>query len=165
MAPSLGGAARRTCFSEWNTARKAAGVLYKRTTYNIIDIQGIGPSHAAKLDAAGVKTTEDLLALAGSAKGRSELAAKTGINEESLLRWVNHADLMRISGIGPQFAELLEAAGVDTAKELRHRNAANLASKMTEINEQKKLTIGVVSESQAAGWIEQAKALEPAASY
>jgi predicted flap endonuclease-1-like 5' DNA nuclease len=133
--------------------------------YNIVDIEGIGPSYGSKLEAAGVKTTDQLLVLAGAAKGRSELAAKTGIAEGNILRWVNHADLMRISGIGPQFAELLEASGVDTVKELRHRNAANLASKMTEINELKKLTKGAVSESQAAGWIEQAKALEPKVSY
>ncbi len=108
--------------------------------YNIVDIEGIGPSHGAKLEAAGVKTTDQLLAQAGSAKGRSELAARTGIAEGNIPRWVNHADLMRISGIGPQFAELLEASGVDTVKELRHRSAVNLAAKATEINEQKELT-------------------------
>ena len=133
--------------------------------YNIVDIEGIGPSFGAKLEAVGVKTTDRLLHVGGSAKGRSELAAKTGIAEGNILRWVNHADLMRISGIGPQFAELLEAAGVDTVKELRHRNAANLALRMSEINEQKKLTKGAVSESQAADWIEQAKALDPKVSY
>jgi predicted flap endonuclease-1-like 5' DNA nuclease len=112
-----------------------------------------------------VKNTDQLLDVAGTAKGRSELAAKTGIAEIHVLRWVNHADLMRISGIGPQFAELLEAAGVDTVKELRHRNPANLAVQLTKINEQKKLTKGAVSESQAAGWIEQAKVLDPKVSY
>jgi predicted flap endonuclease-1-like 5' DNA nuclease len=133
--------------------------------YKIADIEGIGPTYGAKLEAAGVTTTDQLLVLAGSAQGRGELAAKTGIAEGNILRWVNHADLMRISGVGPQFAELLEAAGVDTVKELRHRNAANLAAKMTEINEQKKLTKGAVSESQAAGWIEQSKTLEPKVSH
>lgn len=133
--------------------------------YNIADIEGIGPSYGAKLEAVGVKTSDQLLVLAGSAKGRSELAAKTGIAEGNILRWVNHADLMRITGVGPQFAELLEAAGVDTVKELRHRNAENLAAKMTEINGQRNLTAGAVSESQAAGWIEQAKKLEPKVSY
>ena len=134
-------------------------------TYKILDIEGIGPSFGAKLEAAGVKTTDQLLDLAGSAKGRSELATQTGIAEGNILRWVNHADLMRINGIGPQFAELLEASGVDTVKELRHRNAANLAAKMVEVNEQKNLTNGAVSEAQAAGWIEQAKALDPKVSY
>lgn len=133
--------------------------------YNIVDIEGIGPSYGAKLEAVGVKTSDQLLVLAASAKGRSELAAKTGIAEGNILRWVNHADLMRITGIGPQFAELLEAAGVDTVKELRHRNAENLAAKMTEINGQRNLTAGTVSGSQAAGWIEQAKQLEPKVSY
>lgn len=134
-------------------------------TYKIVDIEGIGPTYGAKLEAAGVKTTDDLLDLAGAAKGRSELAAKTGIAEAHILRWVNHADLMRINGIGPQFAELLEASGVDTVKELRHRNAGNLAAKLAEINEQKNLTNGAVSESQVAGWIEQAKVLEPKVSH
>ena len=118
-----------------------------------------------KLESAGVRTTDDLLEAAGTAKGRGELAAKTGIAESHILRWVNHADLMRINGVGPQFAELLEAAGVDTVKELRQRNAANLAAKMTETNETRKLTHGAVSEAQAAGWIAQAKSLDPKVSY
>lgn len=131
----------------------------------IADIEGIGPSYGTKLQSAGIKTTDGLLEAAGTAKGRGELAAKTGIAETHILRWVNHADLMRINGVGPQFAELLEAAGVDTVKELRHRNAANLAAKMTEVNETRKLTHGSVSEAQAAGWIEQAKSLDPKVSY
>lgn len=133
--------------------------------YKITDIEGIGPAFGAKLEAAGVSNTDQLLEAAGAAKGRKDLAARTEISETLILKWVNHADLMRISGIGPQFAELLEAAGVDTVKELRHRNAANLAAKMTEVNEQKNLTNGSVSESQAAGWIEQAKTLDPKVSH
>jgi predicted flap endonuclease-1-like 5' DNA nuclease len=132
--------------------------------YKITDIEGIGPAFGAKLEAAGVRNTDQLLEAASSAKGRKDLAAGTEISEALILKWVNHADLMRISGIGPQFAELLDA-GVDTVKELRHRNAANLAAKMTEINERKNLTNGSVSESQAAGWIEQAKSLEPKVSH
>lgn len=133
--------------------------------YKITDIEGIGPAFGAKLEAAGIKNTDQLLEAAGAAKGRKDLAARSEISETLILKWVNHADLMRISGIGPQFAELLEAAGVDTVKELRHRNAANLAAKMSEINEQKNLTNGSVSESQAAGWIEQAKTLDPKVSH
>ena len=100
--------------------------------YKIIDIEGIGEAYAAKLEAAGVKTPEDLLAACASAKGRKEMAEKTEISEKLILRWTNHADLFRIKGVGPQFAELLEAAGVDTVKEFRHRVAANLQKKMEE---------------------------------
>jgi len=132
---------------------------------NIVNIEGIGPAYGAKLVEVGLKNIDQLLDVGGTAKGRSALAAKTGIAEAHILRWVNHADLMRINGVGPQFAELLEAAGVDTVKELRQRNPANLAAQLTKINEQKKLTKGAVSESQIAGWIEQAKALDSKVSY
>jgi predicted flap endonuclease-1-like 5' DNA nuclease len=131
----------------------------------IEEIEGIGPVYAEKLGAAGIKTTEDLLAKAGSAKGRAELEAATGISGAHLLKWVNHADLMRIHGVGGQYAELLEAAGVDTVKELRHRNAENLAAKLAEVNEQKKLTGNVPSVSMVAKWIEEAKGMEPAVSH
>ena len=98
--------------------------------YKIIDIEGIGEAYAAKLETAGINTPEDLLAACASAKGRKEMAEKTEISEKLILRWTNHADLFRIKGVGPQFAELLEAAGVDTVKEFRHRVAANLKAKM-----------------------------------
>jgi len=114
---------------------------------NIVNIEGIGPAYGAKLVEVGLKNIDQLLDVGGTAKGRSALAAKTGIAEAHILRWVNHADLMRINGVGPQFAELLEAAGVDTVKELRQRNPTNLAVQLTKINEQKKLTKGAVSES------------------
>lgn len=125
------------------------------------EIEGIGPNYALKLNGAGVLTCEQLLDRAGAAKGRSELAAQTGIGEPLILRWANHADLMRISGVGPQFAELLEAAGVDTVKELAQRNAANLARKMAEVNTAKRLAGGTPVESQVSGWIGQAQSLEP----
>jgi predicted flap endonuclease-1-like 5' DNA nuclease len=95
----------------------------------IEEVEGIGPAYAQKLIAAGVKTDADMLDMAGSAKGRAELSEKTGIAGSLILKWANHVDLMRISGVGPQYAELLEAAGVDTVKELAQRNAANLAAK------------------------------------
>lgn len=128
-------------------------------------VEGIGPVYAQKLAAAGVKTDADLLERAGSAKGRAELSAQTGIAPSLILKWANHVDLMRISGVGPQFAELLEAAGVDTVKELAQRNAANLAAKLSEVNSQKKLAGTVPAESQVADWIAQAKKLEPKISY
>ena len=102
--------------------------------YKIQEIEGIGPAYGEKLSGAGVDTTAKLLKLCCDAKGRQATAEKTGLTESKLLEWVNMADLMRISGVGPEFSELLEAAGVDTVKELRNRNAENLAVKMKEVN-------------------------------
>jgi predicted flap endonuclease-1-like 5' DNA nuclease len=133
--------------------------------YKIDEIEGIGPSYADKLGKAAIKSTDDLLKLCCSPKGRKEVAAKTGVAEAMLLKWSNHADLMRISGIGPEYAELLEAAGVDTVKELRTRNAENLAAKMTEINEQKKLTRANPSNKAVTGWVDAAKSMEPMISH
>jgi predicted flap endonuclease-1-like 5' DNA nuclease len=130
-------------------------------SYKIQEIEGIGPAHAEKLAAADIDTTGELLKLCCDAKGRKATAEKTGVSESQLLKWANMADLMRISGIGSEFSELLEAAGVDTVKELRNRNAGNLAAKMAEVNEQKKLTRTVPSEKTVAGWVDQAKSMDP----
>ncbi|MGB5473895.1 MAG: DUF4332 domain-containing protein [Gammaproteobacteria bacterium] len=129
--------------------------------YKIEEIEGIGPAFAAKLQPAGIKTTADLLKLCCDAKGRKATAEKSGLTESQLLKWANMADLMRISGIGSEYSELLEAAGVDTVKELRTRRADNLAAKMAEVNASKKLTRAVPSEKIVTGWIEQAKTLQP----
>ena len=134
-------------------------------SYKIEEIEGIGPVNGKKLEEAGILTTSDLLDKCGSAKGRKGTCDSTGISESLLLKWANMADLMRISGVGKQFAELLEAAGVDTVKELKQRRADNLAAKMEEINSQKKLTKGAVSESQVQEWIDQAGKMEPAISH
>lgn len=134
-------------------------------SYKIEEVEGIGPSYGAKLSAAGVLTTGALLKKAGGSGGRKALAQSTGISERLILTWVNLADLMRIKGIGKQFSELLEAAGVDTVKELQHRNAANLAAKMAEVNAEKKLTRSVPSESMVARWVEQAKQTTPSVTY
>lgn len=133
--------------------------------YKIIDIQGIGPVYAEKLIAVGIETEKQLLAAGATAKGRKELEEKTGIRGDLILTWVNHADLFRIKGVGPQFSELLEAAGVDTVKELRNRNAANLAAKMLEVNEEKHLTRRVPVEAEVQKYIDAAKALEPVVTY
>ena|SRR5437867_3711091 len=103
-------------------------------SYNISDIEGIGETYAAKLEQLGIKTTENLLQMAGSKAGREKLAAETKIPESLILTWVNHSDLFRIKGIAGQTAEILEAAGVDTVKELATRKASNLHQKMTEVN-------------------------------
>ena len=104
-------------------------------SYKIQEIQGIGPAYAEKLIAAGITTSDLLLEKGQTPKGRNELEEATGLSSKLILTWVNHADLFRVKGIGPQFAELLEAAGVDTVKELATRNAENLARKMLEVNE------------------------------
>lgn len=104
-------------------------------SYKIQEIQGIGPAYAEKLIAAGITTSDLLLEKGQTPKGRKELEEATGLSSKLILTWVNHADLFRVKGIGPQFAELLEAAGVDTVKELATRNAENLAKKMLEVNE------------------------------
>ena len=134
-------------------------------SYKIIDIEGVGEVYAEKLTAAGIKKVEDLLEKCAAPKGRKELAEATEISEKLILRWANHADLFRISGVGPQFAELLEAAGVDTVKEFRHRVAENLVPKLEEVNAQKNLVNRVPSVKEVQKMIDQAKELEPKVSY
>jgi len=133
--------------------------------YKIIDIQGIGPVYAEKLIAAGIETVDQLLEKAADAKGRQALEEETGIRHDLVLTWVNHADLFRVKGVGPQFAELLEAAGVDTVKELRNRNAANLAAKMLEVNEAKHLCKRTPVQKEVQKFIDLAKELEPVVTY
>ena len=133
--------------------------------YKIREIEGIGPTFGQRLQDAGLTTTDLLLTACANPKGRKETAAKTGFSESQLLKWANMADLMRVSGVGEEFSELLEAAGVDTVKELRNRNADNLAEKMAEVNAQKKLTRAVPSAKIVAKWVAQAKTMDPAISY
>ncbi len=129
--------------------------------YKIEDIEGIGPSYASKLAEAKIKTTNDLLKHCCDAKGRKSVCEQCGVSEKNLLTWVNLADLMRIKGVGSQYSELLEAAGVDTVKELRNRNAENLADKMKEVNVQKKLTRVVPTAPMVSRWVEAAKKMDP----
>jgi predicted flap endonuclease-1-like 5' DNA nuclease len=126
---------------------------------NIVDVEGIGPTFAAKLEKAGVKTTDDLLARGAKPGGRAELEKATGISHDKILEWVNHVDLYRLDGVGSEYSDLLEAAGVDSPVELAHRVPANLAAKLAEINEAKKLVRRVPGEAVVAGWIDQAKKL------
>ncbi|HEY1478763.1 MAG TPA: DUF4332 domain-containing protein [Gaiellales bacterium] len=125
----------------------------------IEEIEGIGAAHGAKLASAGVQTTEHLLERGASASGRESLAAATGHSTSQLLEWVNHVDLMRIDGVGSEYSDLLEAAGVDSVPELAQRNAANLAAALESTNESKNLVRRVPSESVVAGWISEAKTL------
>jgi predicted flap endonuclease-1-like 5' DNA nuclease len=132
---------------------------------NIIDLEGVGPVYAGKLEAVGVKTVESLLDWGATPKGRKDIAARTGIDEARILKWVNMADLYRIKGIGSEYSELLEAAGVDTVVELAKRVGANLFAKMEEINAAKKLVRKTPAQAQVEDWITQAKALKRIVSY
>lgn len=123
------------------------------------DIEGIGPAQAAKLETVGIKTVEKLLEEGATSKGRDKIAEATGISGKLVLKWVNHADLYRIKGVGAEFAELLEASGVDSVPELAQRVPANLAKKMAEVNEAKKLTRRVPNESMVTTWVAEAKTL------
>jgi predicted flap endonuclease-1-like 5' DNA nuclease len=127
----------------------------------IEDIEGIGPTMGAALRDAGITSVENLLDAACDKNGRTALAEKTQITEARLLKWVNMADLFRIKGVAGEYAELLECAGVDTVKELRNRNAENLAAKIVEVNEDKKLVRQTPSAKVVASWVEQAKSLPP----
>lgn len=133
--------------------------------YKIIDIEGVGEAYADKLIVAGVTTTDALLEKCSAPAGRKALAAETGISDKLILKWTNHADLIRLHGVGPQFAELLEAAGVDTVKELKHRVAANLQAKMEEVNAQKNLVNRVPSEKELQKMIDEAKELPAVIEY
>lgn len=132
---------------------------------NIKDIEGIGETYAQKLNDAGVRTTADLLKKGGTSKGRAELATATGLTGNQILEWVNRADLYRIRGVGSEYADLLEAAGVDTVAELANRNAENLVEKFKAVNADKKKVRRQPSVEQAGKWIEQAKSLPRAVEY
>jgi predicted flap endonuclease-1-like 5' DNA nuclease len=125
----------------------------------LIDIEGIAANYAKTLADAGLTNTDDLLDAAGTAFGRKRLSAKTGLSESQLLEWVNRADLMRVKGVGSEYSDLLEASGVDTVKELATRAPANLAAKMAEVNEAKKLVRRVPSEAEVSAWVAEAKNL------
>jgi predicted flap endonuclease-1-like 5' DNA nuclease len=127
----------------------------------IDEIEGIGPVYAEKLTAAGVSTTEELLEHGAKPGGRDRLAADTGISSALILEWVNHADLMRIPGVGSEYSDLLEAAGVDSPLELARRNAANLAQTLQEVDAARpNMVRRVPSEATVEDWIAAAKKLD-----
>ena len=132
----------------------------------IEEMEGIGPVHGAKLTAVGVATTEALLDQGATAGGRRHLAETTGISETAILEWVNHVDLMRIDGVGPEYSDLLEAAGVDSSAELAQRNAANLAVTFQEVVAARPgIVRRIPGETEVAGWIAQAAALPKVVSH
>jgi predicted flap endonuclease-1-like 5' DNA nuclease len=131
----------------------------------LIQVEGIGPVYAQKLQDAGIRSVEHFLNQGCSPAGRKAIAEKTGISDKLLLEWLNHCDLFRIKGVGEEYADLLEAAGVDTVPELAQRNAANLYEKLVEVQQAKKLVRKMPVESQVAEWIEQAKLLPRVITY
>jgi predicted flap endonuclease-1-like 5' DNA nuclease len=132
---------------------------------NIEDVEGIGPAFAAKLREERVNTTDDLLQRGGSRRGRDELEAATGISHNQILEWTNHADLYRIKGVGSEYADLLEAAGVDSVAELAQRNAKNLSETFGELDAARNTVRNIPSEAIVAGWIEEAKSLPRMVEY
>ncbi|WP_321449557.1 DUF4332 domain-containing protein [uncultured Cohaesibacter sp.] len=135
------------------------------TSYSIAKIEGIGPAYAEKLKAVGITNTKAYLEKAKDAAGRKALEEETGIDHARILKWANMADLMRIKGVGEEYSELLEAAGVDTVKELRNRNAANLTAAMKEANVEKKLVRQVPALGNVENWVAEAKQLPPMMTY
>lgn len=134
-------------------------------SYPILSIDGVCSETAGKLKSVGVRTSSKLLERAKTPKGRKTLAAASGVEETRILRFANMADLMRLKGVGQEYAELLEAAGVDTVKELRNRNVANLTKAMQQANSKKPLVRLLPSEKVVAKWIAQAKTMPPMMMY
>jgi predicted flap endonuclease-1-like 5' DNA nuclease len=128
-------------------------------------IEGIGPKFAKKLRKVGVRSTGELLKKGASKKGRLALAEATDITHTLILEWVNLADLMRIKGVGEEYSDLLEEAGVDTVKELRNRKAQNLHAKILEVNAKKKLVRRPPALAEVESWVKQAKSLDPVVTH
>ncbi len=129
-------------------------------SHAIVDVEGIGPAYGETLASAGIRTTDDLLAAGAKAYDRERIAAATGISSKLILEWVNHADLMRIKGVGSEYSDLLEAAGVDSPAELAQRNAANLVTTVQEVVAARPSIVRrIPSESELADWIAQSKDL------
>ncbi|MDX1690327.1 MAG: DUF4332 domain-containing protein [Acidimicrobiia bacterium] len=132
---------------------------------SIAAIEGLGVRNATKLRKARIRTTERLLKVAGDRSGRRALAEETGLEPKQILAWVNRADLMRVKGVGEEYSDLLERAGVDTIKELRRRNPQNLLAAMLEINDRKRLVQRAPTASMVEAWVEHAKTLDPVVTH
>ncbi len=133
--------------------------------YNIRRIEGIGDVYAGKLEELGIRTLEELLEQADTLQKRKALAERTGISEKLILEWANLADLFRIKGVGEEYSDLLEEAGVDTVVELAQRNPEHLHAKLADINAQKKLVLRLPSLREVTSWVEQAKSLPRVLQY
>lgn len=128
-------------------------------------IEGIGPTYAKKLRAAGIHGTEALLRFGATPEGRRELEEETGIGHQYILGWVNRADLMRIRGVGEEYSDLLEKAGVDTVVELARRSPGNLYERMLEVNAQKRLVRRLPTQAMVDSWVSEAKTMPRAVTY
>jgi predicted flap endonuclease-1-like 5' DNA nuclease/uncharacterized membrane protein len=135
------------------------------TSHSLSYVEGIGPVYAQELKKAGIESTQELLEAGATPKGRADIAEASGISGKLILEWVNQIDLYRIQGVGSEYADLLEAAGVDTVPELAQRNPANLQKKLSEVNEEKHLVRHVPSLSSVEEWIRQAKNLPRKITY
>lgn len=131
----------------------------------LTQVEGIGETYAQKLQDIGITTTEALLKQGANPRGRKKIAEKSGISGKLVLKWINRADLFRIKGIGEEYADLLEVAGVDTVPDLARRNSGNLYQKLTEVNEAKKLVRKSPTQEQVQDWVKQAKGLPRAITY
>ncbi len=131
----------------------------------LVAVEGIGEAYAQKLLAAGIATVEALLAAGASPKGRQEISDKTGIAASLILEWVNRVDLFRIKGVGAQYSDLLEVAGVDTVPELAQRNGEHLYQKLVAANQEKKRVRKLPTQAQVGDWVEQAKKLPRKVTY
>ena len=135
-------------------------------SYKISDIEGIGPAYAEKLQKAGVRSVAALLKKGATRKGRGELAKLSGIDETLILKWVNMADLYRVKGVGSEYSELLEKAGVDTVKELKNRNPENLHAELGKVNSQgRALVRALPGLKRVKSWVEEAKKLQAVVTY
>jgi predicted flap endonuclease-1-like 5' DNA nuclease len=132
---------------------------------NVIDVEGIGPTYAAQLEAVGVNTTDDLLERGATSKGRQDLETASGIGHALILKWVNRVDLYRIKGVGSEYSDLLEVAGVDTVPELAQRNPANLTETLAEANAARNLVRKLPTVEQVTDWVEQAKTMPRVVNY
>jgi predicted flap endonuclease-1-like 5' DNA nuclease len=128
-------------------------------------VEGIGGIYAQKLEEAGVTTTQALLKQGATSRGRQELAEKAGVSPKLILEWVNHVDLFRVKGVGEEYADLLEEAGVDTVPELAQRNPENLYQKLLAVNREKKLVRRLPTQAQVNDWVGQAKSLPRVITY
>ena len=131
----------------------------------LVEIEGIGPANAAKLNKAGVRGVNGLLKMGGTKKGRQELSKATGFAPKVILAWVNRADLFRVKGVGTQYSDLLEAAGVDTAVELANRKPEALLETMAKVNAKKNLVNKLPALSLVKNWVKNAKTLKRAVEY
>jgi len=132
---------------------------------NLLEIEGVGDVYAQKLKDAGVASTQALLKMGATPKGRKTIAEKSGIGDALILEWVNHVDLFRIRGVASEYSDLLEEAGVDTVRELAQRNPEHLFQKMNEVNEKKKLVRRLPTLKQVSNWVAQAKKLPGVITY